>query len=939
MTAWVKTPDGKAIQLKDSNWRAKIYASGIACEDPDYLSSRVSSYGLIHSIKYAYKRDNIFRKKNSRVLEIELEDARRIRKLAEVLEEAFPNPDALKLYNVDVLPEQQYFYEKELFPLAYVEADAEEDGEIKGWTVLDSVSSYFYETPKLRMLRLEIKISDLVPRLDSKLLSIALYANNNDKEAEIAKIEGLSEADLLREAMKEIGKFDPDIIITQNGDSFVLPFLYSKASKFSVDLSKLNRDRGVSNSASNEKSGGKTYFSYGRILYRPTTHRLFGRLHLDEQNTFVYDQCMFEGLFEVSRLCRIPIHTSMRASIGKCLSSLQFYYAAKENILIPWKPEIIEDFKIGYELFNADRGGLVLKPLPGVHEHVGELDFASLYPSIIRKYNISAETVNCSCCRDYSRYQIEELHMHVCEKQEGIVARSLALPLSKRFEYKRLRNLAENDRMKKVYNERACSLKWILVCCLAKESPVLIKQNGVIQYVKIGSFIDSVVKEKQGIVDCPDDVFVAGVDHNFKSKFCKVKRLLKVPNRQKLFKITMDDGRKLLATPNHPFYLLKNGNLEIKQASELKEGNSIPVAKKLPSEVQNAKFIVSKKLAEKSVTSFTNAKSILHGDLGFARIRRIEELDRIDEYVYCFELADDEIPGFFTGDGAVFTHNCFGYLSYRNAKFGKIDSHIAVCALARKTLLEAMHTSEYNGFRVIHGIVDSLWLSKENATRPDYDELKKKIEHATGFELAIEGIYKWIVFLPSKTYSGKQVANRYFGVFEDNQLKVRGIELRRRDAPLYFKKCQGEILNKLAKCNNEKELRYCARWECVEIFEKYAQALEEQSVPPTELIITRRLSKNLDEYASARQLSVNAASHLAKQGLKLQAGQSVSYVITRYKSTGIDRSIPEELLEEEYDSERYVELLADCCATVLFPLGISKEELLTRSHSLLSWNN
>jgi DNA polymerase, archaea type len=750
MTLWLKTLDEKALQLKDSTWRAKIYASGIACEDPDYLSSRVSSYGLIHSIKYIYKRADILRKKNSRVLEIELEDAHKLRKLAEVLEEAFQNPDALKLYNVDVLPEQQYFYEKELFPLAYVEADVEEDGEIKQWTLLDSVSSYFYETPKLKILRLEIKISDLVPRLDSKLLSIALYAEDSDKEeVEIAKIEGSSEAELLREAMTEIGKFDPDIIITQNGDSFVLPFLYSKANRFSVDLSsQLNRDRGVSNNSasSNKKSGGKTYFSYGRILYRPTTHRLFGRLHLDEQNTFVYDQCMFEGLFEVSRLCRIPIHTSMRASIGKCLSSLQFYYAAKENILIPWKPEITEDFKNGYELFNADRGGLVLKPLPGVHEHIGELDFASLYPSIIRKYNISAETVNCTCCRDYSKYQIDELHMHVCEKQTGIVARSLALPLNKRFEYKRLRNAAENDRMKKVFNERAGSLKWILVCS-------------------------------------------------------------------------------------------------------------------------------------------------------------------------------------------------FGYLSYRNAKFGKIDSHIAVCALARKTLLEAMHTSEYNGFRVIHGIVDSLWLSKENATGSEYEELQKKIEHATGFDIAIEGIYKWIIFLPSKTYSGKQVANRYFGVFEDNnQLKVRGIELRRRDAPLYFKKCQGEILNKLAKCNNEKELRHCARWECVEIFEKYAQALEEQNVPPTELIITRRLSKNLEEYASARQLSVNAASHLAKQGLKLQAGQSVSYVITRYKSAGIDRSLPEELVEKEYDSEKYVELLADCCATVLFPLGITKEELLTRSHSLLAWN-
>jgi DNA polymerase elongation subunit (family B) len=784
MTVWMKALDGKTIQLKDSTWRAKIYASGEACDDPKYLESRVSSYGLIHSTKYAYKKADFFTRESSRVLEIELEDAHKIKKLAEVLEETFQNSNSLKLYNVDLLPEQQYFYEKDLFPLAYVEIDADQDGEIKRWDVLDSVSSYNYETPKLKTLRLAIEISDLVPRMDSTLVSVSLYSPKNDGgdsgendegEREIAKIERQSEEEVLCEAAEEIGKFDPDLVITQNGDSFVLPFLYSKANKYSVDLSsKLNRDNFAAareRSGSRGGGGGRTYFSYGRILYRPNTQRLFGRLHLDEQNTFVYDQCMFEGLFEVSRLCRIPIHTSMRASIGKCLSSLQFYYAAKDDILIPWKPDVAEDFKNGYELFNADRGGFVLKPLAGVHEHIGELDFASLYPSIIRKYNISAETVNCSCsCSSCcfpsngslsttttakKHHHIEELGMNVCGEHEGIVSRSLALPLNKRFEYKRLRDQTSDKLKKKIYNERAGSLKWILVCS-------------------------------------------------------------------------------------------------------------------------------------------------------------------------------------------------FGYLSYRNAKFGKIDSHIAVCALARKTLLDAMRNSEYNGFRVVHGIVDSLWLSKENATKFDYEKLGEEIERNTKFKIAVEGIYKWIVFLPSKTYSGKQVANRYFGAFEEtNELKVRGIELRRHDSPLYFKKCQAEILDELVKCNNEIELRHCARWKCARIFEKYAQDLERHKVSPTQLIITRRLSKNINEYSSPRQLSVNAASHLARQGLTLQAGQSVSYVVTRYNSSGINRSLPEELLKqkcgteegEEYDSQRYIELLADCCATVLHPLGVTKEELLTRSQSLISWNN
>ena len=49
----------------------------------------------------------------------------------------------------------------------------------------------------------------------------------------------------------------------------------------------------------------------------------------------------------------------------------------------------------------------------------------------------------------------------------------------------------------------------------------------------------------------------------------------------------------------------------------------------------------------------------------------------------------------------------FGYLGYNNAKFGRIDAHIAVCAFDRQILLQAAKIAERQGFRVLHGIVDS----------------------------------------------------------------------------------------------------------------------------------------------------------------------------------------------------------------------------------------
>lgn len=61
------------------------------------------------------------------------------------------------------------------------------------------------------------------------------------------------------------------------------------------------------------------------------------------------------------------------------------------------------------------------------------------------------------------------------------------------------------------------------------------------------------------------------------------------------------------------------------------------------------------------------------------------------------------------------------------------------------------------------------------------------------------------------------------------------------------------------KCDNIEELRKCARTEEVAIFNEFARNLELHDVPPLSLLITRRLSKNLSEYYSRRQLSVNAA--------------------------------------------------------------------------------
>ena len=112
-----------------------------------------------------------------KVLEIELSQADKTRQVAESLESVFQNPLTFKLYNVDVLPEQTYFYEKNIFPLGFVQVETSGD-QITQWELQDDVESVDYKIPDLRVLALDIAISSKVPRFDSRLVGISLQDSN-----------------------------------------------------------------------------------------------------------------------------------------------------------------------------------------------------------------------------------------------------------------------------------------------------------------------------------------------------------------------------------------------------------------------------------------------------------------------------------------------------------------------------------------------------------------------------------------------------------------------------------------------------------------------------------------------------------------------------------------------------------------------------------------
>jgi DNA polymerase-2 len=259
---------------------------------------------------------------------------------------------------------------------------------------------------------------------------------------------------------------------------------------------------------------------------------------------------------------------------------------------------------------------------------------------------------------------------------------------------------------------------------------------------------------------------------------------------------------------------------------------------------------------------------------------------------------------------------CFGYLGFKNARFGKIEAHECVTAWGREVLLRAKDAVERRGYHLFHALVDSIWIRVGPGA--DLEELRLAIEKEAECPLALEGVYEWIRYCPSKADALSGVPGRYFGAFKTGELKIRGIASRRRDTPALFKKMQGELLALLAGIAPGGDLRSLIP-ALLDVVEDYRLRVREGRVTGEELAITFHLSRAPEEYVHDT-VSSTAAKQLAASGVVLHAGETVRYVITNASDKVKDwRSRPLALMENglEYDVGKYLQLLERAAMEIL----------------------
>ena len=262
--------------------------------------------------------------------------------------------------------------------------------------------------------------------------------------------------------------------------------------------------------------------------------------------------------------------------------------------------------------------------------------------------------------------------------------------------------------------------------------------------------------------------------------------------------------------------------------------------------------------------------------------------------------------------------SCFGYQGFSNAKFGRIECHEAINAFAREILLEAKTTLESNGWQVVHGIVDSLWVIPRPSTdQTPIETLCQTVTDAVGIQLEHEAAYNWIAFVPQRN-SDTGALTKYFGRATDGEYKYRGIECRQRSTPAFVEETQRKLIETLDHHRDPE--RVC------DVLSARIDELQSGSVPTDELQITIRVSKRAEEYN--RNTRVAAATTRAKQrGCPKHPGEQISFVVIDDDTSTVDRVRLAFEQPETYDSEFYVTQLYRAAESVLSPVGWTQERI------------
>ncbi|MEM2006351.1 MAG: DNA polymerase II [Sulfolobales archaeon] len=430
---WGVSDDGRRILIVDKSFRPYFYV---------ILREEVDEYGVLSKIKILSRGDSPitstevgYKKyygkpvKVVKITTVKPEAVRDYRELVKKLK------DVIDVVEADIRFSMRYILDSDVPPCQWYEAEVEPLEGVSGYRVnsmyglagrlrpLDRTVP-----PRLRILALDIEVYNPRGAVDPSrdpVIVISLATSDGDLKLLTAS-EGSppQDRDLVKEFINYVLAYDPDIVVGYNSNKFDLPYLVERASKLGLSLD-IGRVRGG--------------------IPRPSVHGHYsipGRLHVDIYNfaeeipeikiKSLDTVADYLGVMKKSERTLIPGHEIHAYWDDRSKRGLLLNYAKDDVVstlrlsekFIPFAMQLssltglpldqVGAASVGYRLewylmrsavkmgelipnrlereYEPYKGAVVLEPKKGVHSNVAVLDFTSMYPNIMVKYNIGPDT-------------------------------------------------------------------------------------------------------------------------------------------------------------------------------------------------------------------------------------------------------------------------------------------------------------------------------------------------------------------------------------------------------------------------------------------------------------------------------------------------------------------------------------------------------------------
>jgi len=283
------------------------------------------------------------------------------------------------------------------------------------------------------------------------------------------------EAEMLVEAFRIIDQYP--IVLTFVGDTFDLKYLHNRAKRLRIDMDKYcpiklrgnqdprreraNLNRGVhvdfykfftnpsikiyALSGAYQRENletiaqgllgiGKLELSsdISKLPYYELAHYCWKDANIVLKFTQFENNLLLRLIVLLMRISRMSMDDVTRFYISSWIQSVFRQEHRSRNFLIPRRVDIDSmkqadaqtEAVIGGKAF---KGAIVIPPVAGVHFNATVLDFASLYPTIMKTHNISYETVDCPHeeCRTGTDNQVPETEHWTCTLKRGMISETI----------------------------------------------------------------------------------------------------------------------------------------------------------------------------------------------------------------------------------------------------------------------------------------------------------------------------------------------------------------------------------------------------------------------------------------------------------------------------------------------------------------------------------